>query len=140
MQKTKYQLQLEAHEDRIKKAEQHLLLEQQRIRIEKYQMTLEGLSDEYEIDLAAEMDEGSGFNQKQMDARVALIKRAYSRTPVGGDLPFDAIEKTPGQQKTLDDPEVAQKCFRYMRDNPEFQQKHGQNAFVEAAKALKIIG
>lgn len=139
VQKTKYQLQLDNQEKRIKATESELALERQRLRLQKYEMELKDLANEYEFDVAGELEDVAGLDEKGFDKHVARIKKNYSRTPVGGDLPLDAhIDPTPAN-KNLNDPEVGAKVLKYMRDNPEFTQKHGERAFKEAAKVLKFI-
>ena len=139
VQKTKYQRELDEKEQRLSMLEAELAIEKQAQRIKRYEMSLEALSDEYEIDVPTELADVAELDEESFEKHVNRIKRSYSRTPVGGDLPLEYFEE-PAGAADLNDPKVGAKIHRYMTDNPEFCQKYGEKSFIEAAKVLKIIG
>lgn len=139
VQKTKYERRLDDQETRIKKAEAELAIERQRVRLQKFEMKLKELALEYEFDVAEELTDVSAMDEKQFDKHCERIQKRYARTPVGGDLPYDAIVEPNPADKNLNDPEVGAQVLKYMNAHPELAQKYGEKAFHEAAKILKFV-
>lgn len=139
VRKSKSQLTLEAQEKRLKQVEQEQAIERQRLRVQRYEMQLNDLKEEYELDVAVELEDCAGLDEKGFNRHLDRIKRSYSRTPVGGDFPLEAFSEPNPADKDLNNPEVAKKIMKYMRDNGEFTRQHGEKAFYEAAKILKFI-
>lgn len=139
VRKSKTQLQLDAQEKRIKAMADEQAIERQRLRVQRYEMALSELQGEYELDVAVELEDCAGLDEKGFAKHLDRIKRNYSRTPVGGDLPIEAFQEPNPAGKDLNNPEVAAKCMKYMRENPEWTAKLGDKAFRESAKILKIL-
>ena len=92
------------------------------IKLQRYQMELEQLAEELPaIDVEQEVDHCAGMDQRQFDDHLEKIRRENA-----------------SPTSLLEDPDVERKIHRYMRDNPEFTQQHGEKAFKEAAKILKF--
>lgn len=137
VRKSKYQRQLDDQERRIKAAEAELAVGRRELRLKRYQMELESLATEYDLDVQEELADCVEMNDAAFQKHVSRIRSRYARTPVGHDLPHDAIA-TPGSQ-SLESPDVEAKIHRYFRDNPGFTAKHGANSYREAAKILNIV-
>lgn len=133
VQKTKYQRDMEA-------VQAELAIARQEKKMLRYEKALTELREEgYDFEVNTELEDVLPLDDKGFEKHLNRIRRSYSRTPVGGDLPLDAIFDTSTGTADLNDPVVGQKIFRYMRENPEMAIKYGEKAYKETAKVLGLI-
>lgn len=137
VRKTKYQLQLESQEKRIKAAEAELAVGRRELRAKKYQLRLEELAQIHDFDPAEELVDCLAMDEKAFEHHCEKRISKYARTPVGNDLPFEAVVDQKSQ--SIESPDVEAKIHKYFRENPDFTAKHGANSYREAAKILKFI-
>lgn len=104
----------------------------------RYERSLTDLRDQegFDIDVGVELKECVELDDGEFEKHLNRIRRIakYARTPVGGDLPLEAIAQDNGKDP-LSDPKNCEKITRYMREH----KLTGDNAFYEAAKKLNYI-
>lgn len=102
----------------------------------RYERQLFGFREQgIDVDVAVELEDCLSMgSEEEVEKHFDRIQRRYARTPVGGDLPVDAIAQDHGKDP-LNDPKVYAKCMDHARKNGIT----GEGAYYKAAKELNYI-
>lgn len=130
VQVSRYQRQLDEVTAKLANSEK-------RERLARYERDLNEMAfnEGIEIDVADELLDCAAMDDKAFDARKEKIRKNYQRSPVGARIPEGFIPKD-----TTVDPltKHADEIIRYARQH-NLSEKHGADAFFEAARRLKYI-